>query len=114
MFEHHKKPLISQTQFVRRLFANVLIAMMVVAVSLFIGMVGYHITAGLSWIDSLQNASMILTGMGPVNPMEGNSAKFFASAYAIYSGVAFLSAMAVIVAPVIHRFMHKFHLEEEE
>jgi hypothetical protein len=77
-----------------------------------IGVVGYHTIAGLPWIDSLLNASMILTGMGPVNPMETDAAKLFASFYSIYSGVAFLSISVVFLAPLAHRILHLFHAEK--
>ena len=83
------------------------------AFSLFIGMSGYHYLAELSWIDSLLNASMILTGMGPVDEMKTNAAKLFASFYALYSGVAFLSMFAVLLAPALHRVMHVLHFESE-
>jgi hypothetical protein len=77
-----------------------------------IGVSGYFAFAGLGFVVALLNASMILTGMGPVNPMTDNPAKLFASFYAIYSGVAFLSVIGVFIAPVVHRFMHKIHLED--
>lgn len=86
----------------------------VLAFSLSLGMAGYHWLCGLSWIDALLNASMILTGMGPVDPMKTEVAKLFASFYAIFSGVAFLTIVAVILAPVVHRFLHKFHLGDKE
>ena len=86
---------------------------MVVVVSLGLGCAGYHYFGELDWVDSLLNSSMILTGMGPVNPMRSTSAKLFASAYALYSGVAFLTMMATLVAPLAHRLIHKFHLEDE-
>jgi hypothetical protein len=78
--------------------------------SLAIGMIGYHLIAHLSWIDSFVNASMILTGMGPVNPMPSRAAKLFSGLYAIYSGVGFLTAMGLLFAPVLHRFLHKVHM----
>lgn len=81
--------------------------------SLAIGSVGYHYFCDLPWVDALLNASMILTGMGPVEQVKTTSAKLFAIAYALYSGVAFLTIMAVLLAPIAHRFMHQFHLEEE-
>jgi hypothetical protein len=93
---------------------NFLIAMLFLAISLFIGVWGYHKFFILGWIDSLYNASMILTGMGPVNQAPGNSAKIFASFYAIYSGVAFLTCVAMIFSPIVHRFLHKFRLDVEE
>jgi len=82
--------------------------------SLGLGVLGYRIFAHLGWIDSLLNASMILTGMGPVDPMRTNGAKLFASFYAIFSGVAFLSSVGVFLAPIAHRLLHRFHLDAEE
>ena len=75
------------------------------------GMIGYHYYFRVGWIDSLYNASMILTGMGPVDPAPDDAAKIFGSFYAIYSGAAFLTSIAVLFAPIIHRFLHKFHLD---
>jgi len=82
--------------------------------ALAIGVLGYHSVAGLSWIDSLLNASMILTGMGPVDPMKTDAAKLFASLYAIFSGSVFLTAIAFVLAPIFHRLLHRFHLDEDE
>lgn len=82
--------------------------------SLGIGVIGYHFLADLGWVDSLLNASMILTGMGPVNPMISTEAKLFSSFYALFSGVAFLSIAAVMFAPLIHRFLHKLQIDLEE
>src|SRR5660398_80394 len=81
--------------------------------SLAIGVSGYHFFAKLSWIDSLYNASMILTGMGPVAVLPTSAAKIFASFYALFSGIAFLSTVAVIFAPIVHRLMHKMHLKDD-
>jgi hypothetical protein len=85
----------------------------VVFSALFVGVLGYHATARLGWVDSILNASMILTGMGPVDPMNTTTAKLFASAYALFSGIVFLSAMGILLAPVFHRIIHKFHLEDD-
>jgi hypothetical protein len=106
-------PLPSKRHFIRKFLKSILFANIFLAVSLFIGMAGYHWISGLTWIDSLLNASMILTGMGPVNPMPNDAAKIFSSFYAIFSGVAFLSMIGVVIAPVAHRFLHKFHLEDD-
>jgi hypothetical protein len=92
---------------------SALVGFSVVAVALFAGVVGYHSFAGLGWIDSVLNASMILTGMGPVDPMKTTSAKLFASAYALFSGVVFLSAVGIVLSPVFHRILHAFHLDEK-
>lgn len=93
---------------------NVIAAAVILIFSLSIGVAGYMYFYNLNWIDALLNASMILTGMGPVDSAKSDGAKIFASFYAIYSGVAFLTSVAVIFAPVLHRFLHRFHLDTEE
>lgn len=100
--------------FANKVLRNFLTGIVVLIVSLLIGVIGYHSFFSLNWIDSLYNASMILTGMGPVDKAPGNGAKLFASFYAIYSGVAFLSVVAIVLSPVVHRFLHKFRLDIEE
>lgn len=75
------------------------------------GSAGYHYLGDLPWIDALLNASMILAGMGPVDPIQSSAAKLFASFYALYSGIAFLTMVAILMAPLLHRFLHRFHLE---
>ncbi len=112
-FESKNKPLLPRRKFYNRMLRSMLIGSVLIFCSLFIGMLGYHFICKLSWIDSLLNASMILTGMGPVNQMETDAAKLFASFYALFSGIAFLSTVAVLIAPLAHRIMHRFHLEEE-
>jgi hypothetical protein len=97
--------------FLRRLLRHFGIAVLILAVSLGIGVVGYHTLGRLGWVDSLLNASMILGGMGPVNSLTDNAAKIFASVYALFSGVLFLVAAGVLVAPVAHRFLHYFHMD---
>jgi hypothetical protein len=113
MYEHHKQPLASKEVFARRLALNGLLCLLLLGFSLGIGMLGYHFLENLSWIDSLLNASMILGGMGPVNTMQTNAGKIFASFYAIYSGVILLASVGVLAAPIFHRFMHRFHLAGE-
>lgn len=113
MYEHHSKPLLPKKEFYNRLFRNFFWGGIIVALSLLIGILGYHYTENLSWLDSLLNASMILTGMGPVNQMTTSIGKLFASFYAIFSGVVFLTTIAFVLAPVAHRFLHKFHLQEK-
>lgn len=78
-----------------------------------LGVFGYRYYFNIGWVDAIYNASMILTGMGPVNPAPSDAAKLFASFYAIYSGVAFLTGVAIILSPVVHRFLHKFKLDVE-
>ena len=79
-----------------------------------IGVLGYHWLARLSWIDSLLNASMILGGMGPVDPLKSDAAKIFASCYALFSGLAFIGIVSVLLAPFVHRMLHRVHAEERE
>lgn len=108
------KKLPHRRHYINKLFRNALAAMVVLFISLGIGVVGYHHFFQLSWVDSLYNASLILTGMGPVDKAPDSTAKVFASFYSIYSGVAFLTSVAVIFSPVVHRFLHKFRLDVEE
>jgi hypothetical protein len=92
---------------------HVLVASAIVAASLGLGIVGYHVTAGLTWVDALENAAMILTGMGPVSPLSTNAAKIFASAYALFSGVVFITTIGIVLAPALHRLFHRFHIADE-
>lgn len=85
-----------------------------IATSLSIGVAGYHFIAGLGLVDAILNASMILAGMGPVDTMNTSAAKLFASAYALFSGVVFISATGILLSPVFHRVLHRFHLEERD
>lgn len=112
MYEHHRQPLASRKVFASRLMRNGLIGLTLLAVSLVIGILGYHYLESLSWIDSLLNASMILGGMGPVTPIKTNAGKIFASFYALYSGVVLLASVGVLAAPIFHRFLHRFHLAD--
>jgi hypothetical protein len=114
LFEHKTEKLISPKAFVSRVGTSVGIAAGIVVGSLGIGVVGYHVLERLPWIDSLLNASMLLGGMGPVNQLQTAAGKLFASLYALYSGIVFLVTAGVVMAPVLHRFMHHFHLEEED
>src|SRR6266498_2225212 len=114
MFEHHTEPLASQAEFTRRVVRYSLLTAGIILFSLVIGILGYHYLESLSWIDSLLNASMILGGMGPVNPLQTNAGKIFASFYALYSGIILLASVGILVTPIFHRFMHRFHLELED
>ena len=112
MYEHHKQPLARKSVFAKRLARNGVIGSLLLLFSLFIGMLGYHFFEGLSWLDSMLNASMILGGMGPVAPLQTIAGKVFASLYALYSGVVLLAAVGILAAPIFHRFLHHFHLAE--
>jgi len=111
IYEHYRQPIMSRAAFFIRLAWHVAIALGIVLVSLGIGIVGYHVFEGLSWIDSTVNAAMILGGMGPVNQLYTNAGKLFAALYALFSGIVFLVAVAVMLAPVAHRLLHRFHIE---
>jgi hypothetical protein len=100
--------------FYNAIFKSFVFALLIIGFSLLIGVGGYCYFYNLGWVDGLLNASMILTGMGPVDPAPSDAAKIFASFYALYSGVAFLTSVAVLFGPVLHRFMHQFHLDIEE
>src|SRR6185369_17346585 len=99
MYEHHKQPLAKPEVFARRLLKNGLIGLALLIFSLGVGMLGYHFLENLTWIDSLLNASMILGGMGPVNPMNSVAGKLFASFYALYSGVVLLASVGILATP---------------
>ncbi len=114
MYEHKRQPLATKKTFYKRVAWNVLIATGVLIVSLLIGIVGYHYTANIPWLDSLHNASMILSGMGPVITIETTEGKWFSSIYAIFCGVVFISNIGIILAPTIHRIMHRLHMDEQE
>ena len=113
MYEHYRQPVIPFRAFLRRLLRHFGVALLIVAFSLGVGIIGYHTLGGLSWVDSLLNASMILGGMGPVNALSGNAAKIFASIYALFSGMIFLVAAGVLMAPVVHRLLHRFHVDSD-
>lgn len=110
-FERRDQKLAPLSVFAQRVAAAVGVACCVVTIVLFIGMSGYHWLAGLDWVDSLLEASMILGGMGPVNPIKTTSAKLFASGYALFSGLVFIGITGIVLTPVVHRVMHKFHAE---
>jgi len=114
MFEHRKQPLLPWPRFFARVARSIVVTLAIVGVSLLIGSSGYHFYGGLSWIDAVLNAAMILTGMGPVDPLRTNEGKLFATFYCLYSGIALLSMVAVLLGPIVHRLMHQFHLEEDE
>jgi hypothetical protein len=111
-FEHHGEPLAHPLVFLRRLGKSFLLSSGIIFGSLLLGVLGYRMLAGLGWLDALLNASMILGGMGQVDPVSSTAGKLFASFYALYSGVVFLVAAGIFVSPAIHRLLHHFHLEK--
>lgn len=113
MFENKRQQLLPRSAFYSRQARYGLYALLMLAVSLAVGVIGYMSLAQMSFIDALLNASMILGGMGPVDILYSPLAKVFASFYAIFSGIAFLSTIGIFIAPLLHRFMHKLHLEDD-
>jgi heme exporter protein D len=112
-YESRGEPLLSRAAFAGRMVASCAAAVVLIAVSLLGGMCGYRYFEGMTWIDAYANASMILSGMGPLTPLNTWAGKFFAGTYALYSGLALILATGFIIAPVVHRVMHRFHLESE-
>ena len=111
MYEHRSQPLLPRSLFVRRVLRHVLLGLAVIFGSLLIGILGYRYAEGLPWLDSLLNASMILGGMGPVDVLHTTGGKLFASFYALFSGVVFLATVGIFFAPIVHRLMHRMHME---
>jgi len=97
--------------FLQRFAGAVALACLVILIVLFVGVAGYHWLGGFGWVDSILEASMILGGMGPVNPLKSTSVKLFASGYALFSGLVFIGIMGIVLTPVVHRILHKFHVE---
>jgi hypothetical protein len=111
MFEHRTKALLPRRQFYHRVARSAVLGSSVIAGALLIGMAGYRVFGNMGWIDSFANASMILSGMGPLTEMKTSTGKIFAGCYALFSGVAFLTSIGLVFAPIFHRFLHRFHLE---
>ncbi len=114
MFERKKHPPVSRRRFAGRMGKAAALASALVVAALGVGVSGYHWLAGFGWSDSLLNASMILTGMGPVGTLSSRTAKLFASAYALFSGLIFLSILLTLLAPVFHRILHTFHVDDSD
>jgi hypothetical protein len=113
MYERRNHPLLSRAKFAERVARHLLLALFLVGIALGIGVFGYHFLGELGWIDSFLNASMILGGMGPVDPLHSSAAKVFASCYALFSGLAFIGIASLIVVPFAHRLLHRFHVDEK-
>jgi hypothetical protein len=111
LFEHRSQPLLPRRAYLRRVTFAAAISAGILIGWVVAGMVGYHLLADLTWIDSFLNTAMIVGGMGPVNTLVNPAAKVFAGVYAILSGVLFLAIFGILAAPIFHRFLHRFHLE---
>ncbi len=113
MFEHRHESLLPRPLFYWRLFKFGLLSFGLAAGSLFLGIVGYRLLEGMSWLDAFVNAAMILGGMGPVTELHTRAGKFFAGCYALYCGLVVIISVGILIAPVFHRFLHHFHLDVE-
>ena len=105
-------PLAPRAVFFSRLLQSLSLSMALIAISLGIGIAGYHWIAGFSWVDAILNASMILGGMGPVTPLSSDASTLFASAYALFSGLVLVGATGLVLGPILHRMLHSFHLDD--
>ena len=115
MFEHISKPILARPQFLSRLMRAVLLGLGLIAVSLAMGMAGYlYFFPKMDWADAFVNAAMILSGMGPLAAPETTAAKIFSGCYAIYSGLMLVMSAGVVFAPLVHRFLHKLHADEDD
>jgi hypothetical protein len=112
-FEAKHQPVLSRVQFAKRMLRSLAIAVVMIMISLWAGMCGYHFLESLPWIDAFLNASMILGGMGPVDPVKSHAGKLFAGCYALYSGLVVIATTGVLLMPILHRILHKFHAEEK-
>ena len=113
MFEHKSKPLAPRSVYYRRIAYSLFIGVLILLICLIIGILGYHYLANIPWLDSLHNASMILSGMGPVAEIKTVDGKLFSSFYALFSGVVFITNIGIILAPAAHRLFHRLHVEEK-
>ncbi|MFZ4125676.1 MAG: hypothetical protein ACOYJ2_06365 [Rickettsiales bacterium] len=109
MFEKKYHPVLDLQSFRLRMLRQMFFVVLAVGISLAVGVLGYHITEGMNWLDALLNASMILGGMGPVDTLHTDAGKWFASFYALYSGLFLIACGGVLLAPIFHRILHHFH-----
>ena len=114
MYEPRHRPLLPQDKFNARLRSHGFLALAMLSGALLTGKIGYRYANGLPWIDALLNAAMILSGMGPVDPLVTPAAKLFATVYSLFSGIIFIAVVGIFLAPIAHRMLHRFHLEEKD
>jgi hypothetical protein len=112
MYEHRRAPVIPPRAFLGRMRVHVLAAAALALGTLWIGMAGYHWLERLPWVDAYLNAAMILGGMGPATELHTTGGKLFAGTYALFAGIVFLVAASLVLAPIVHRVMHHFHVDE--
>ena len=112
-YESKLQPLAPLRVYYNRVLRNLVLALVILLACLLVGILGYHYIAHIVWIDAIHNASMILSGMGPVAEVKNVSGKLFSSFYALFSGVAFITNIGFLLAPAVHRFLHKLHVQEK-
>lgn len=112
MFENRSSPLATRQAFIRRLWRSVLLGAAISVATLIVGMGGYHFLEGMNWVDAFANASMILAGMGPLGNLNTSAGKIFAGFYALFCGLIFVTVVTILIAPIFHRALHKFHFEK--
>ena len=113
MYEKKHEALIPVKKFIVRILISLSLGFLMILMALLIGMWGYHFYEQMSWIDAFANAAMILSGMGPLTPLTTSAGKLFAGCYALFSGLAFILIIGVILSPVVHRILHQFHWSEK-
>ncbi len=114
MYEHKSVPVAPKAVFYGRMLKSMVVAFTLLGICLMIGVLGYHYIANIVWIDAIHNASMILSGMGPVADVKNVSGKLFSSAYALFSGVAFITNIGIVLAPAAHRLFHRLHVDDKD
>jgi hypothetical protein len=114
VFERRTEPLATIGEFRTRVFRSFLYSTGTILGALLVGVAGYHYIAGFTWLDALLNAAMILGGMGPVGQLTSDGAKVFASLYALFSGLVFVVAVSIFVSPLLHRLLHRLHLDDSD
>lgn len=113
MYERRHIAPIPFRRFVLRMILHAAFALVLIAISLLVGVLGYRYYERMSWLDAFVNAAMLLGGMGPMKTDLSDAGKVFAGIYALYAGLAFIAIMSIMVAPVVHRVLHRFHWAEE-
>jgi len=114
MYEHHHEQILTRAQFARRVLGHFALGTGAIAVALAIGIGGYHWIAGLNWVNSFLNASMILGGMGPVGDLPNDASKIFAGFYALFAGLFFIAMLGLLLAPFLHRIAHRLHMADRD
>jgi hypothetical protein len=114
MFEHFRKPLLQRSAFLKRVLFCMFISTIIFVVTLFTGTAVYHFAGGFSWVDGILNSATLMTGQGIFLPLNSTDLKLFTSFYAIFSTVVFFLILGILFSPLIHRFLHRFHLDDKQ